>query len=89
MSQICNAASTHKIMMNQGFVSIALTVRVMEGVAYALNPTAEVWRIANKIIMRVKLEDTIGGGGAKFKRFLTKEIDRHERLINDKETGGR
>ena len=42
MSQICNAASTHKIMMNQVFVSIALTVRVMEGVAFALNPTAEV-----------------------------------------------
>ena len=54
---ICDGASKHKVMMNQGFVSIALTTRVMEGVALALNPAAEIWRIANKIVMKVKAEE--------------------------------
>ena len=80
VTKICAAASTHKIMMNQGFVSIALTVRVMEGVAFALNPEAEIWRIANKIVMKVKVEEAMGKvGGARFRRFLTREIEKKEK----------
>ncbi|GMH87470.1 hypothetical protein TrVE_jg11588 [Triparma verrucosa] len=65
---ICDGASKHKVMMNQGFVSIALTTRVMEGVALALNPAAEIWRIANKIVMKVKAEEMLGTAASK-KRF--------------------
>ena len=60
VSIICNAAADHQIMMNQGFVSIALTVRVMEGVALALNANAEIWRIANGIILKAKAKSYIG-----------------------------
>lgn len=60
VSTICNAAAEHKIMMNQGFVSIALAVRVMEGVALALNPEAAIWKIANGIILKAKAKSFLG-----------------------------
>mmetsp|Transcript_14551 Transcript_14551/g.28976 ORF Transcript_14551/g.28976 Transcript_14551/m.28976 type:complete len:485 (+) Transcript_14551:465-1919(+) len=66
VTRICDAAARHRVMMNQGFVSIALTVRVMEGVALALDPEAEIWRIANKIIMKVRAEELLGTGRDRF-----------------------
>ena len=51
VSQICQASADYKVRMNQGFVSIALAVRVMEGVAIALNKDCEIWRISNKYIV--------------------------------------
>ena len=60
VSTICNAAAKHQVMMNQGFVSIALTVRVMEGVALALNREAEVWRVANGIVLKAKAKSFLG-----------------------------
>jgi aarF domain-containing kinase len=60
VSTICNAAAKHQVMMNQGFVSIALTVRVMEGVALALNREAEIWRVANGIILQAKAKSFLG-----------------------------
>jgi aarF domain-containing kinase len=60
VSTICNAAAKHQIMMNQGFVSIALTVRVMEGVALALNKEAEIVTIANGIILKAKAKSFLG-----------------------------
>lgn len=51
-SIICNAACTHHVKMNQGFLSIALAVKVVEGVALELNPVAEIWRIANPLVIK-------------------------------------
>jgi len=48
---ICDAASSHKVKMNQGFVSMALAVKVMEGIALELNPKIEIWAIANPMIV--------------------------------------
>jgi hypothetical protein len=42
VAQICDASAEYKVKMNQGFVSIALAVRVMEGVALSLNKECEV-----------------------------------------------
>lgn len=50
ISQICNAASTHHVMINQAFVSAALAVKVQEGIAIALDPSIEIWRHAIPII---------------------------------------
>jgi len=51
IAQICESSADYKVKMNQGFVSIALAVRVMEGVALSLNPDCEIWRISNKYIV--------------------------------------
>uniref|UniRef100_A0A7S4K722 ABC1 atypical kinase-like domain-containing protein n=2 Tax=Odontella aurita TaxID=265563 RepID=A0A7S4K722_9STRA len=69
VTYICNAASTHHVMMNPAFVSAALAVKVQEGVAIALDPSVEIWRIANPIILQsefrrnlYKLRDRVFGG---------------------------
>lgn len=48
---ICNAAATHHIMLNQAFVSAALAVKVQEGIALALDPSIQIWRLAIPIIL--------------------------------------
>jgi len=49
---ICDAAATHRVMMNQTFVSFGLAVKVQEGVAMSLDPSIKVWNVANPIILR-------------------------------------
>jgi predicted unusual protein kinase regulating ubiquinone biosynthesis (AarF/ABC1/UbiB family) len=51
ITYICNAASQHHIMMNPTFVSAALAVKVQEGIALALDPGAEIWRVATPVII--------------------------------------
>lgn len=51
ITYICNAAATHHVMLNQAFVSAALAVKVEEGIALALDPSIEIWRIAIPIIL--------------------------------------
>jgi len=48
---ICNAAAKHHIMLNQAFISAALAVKVQEGIALALDPSIQIWRIAIPIIL--------------------------------------
>ena len=52
ISYICEAASTHHVMMNQSFVSAALAIKVQEGLALALDPGVEIWKVANPIILK-------------------------------------
>lgn len=47
---ICNAAAEHHVMTNQAFISAALAVKVQEGIALALDPSIEIWRVALPII---------------------------------------
>lgn len=51
ISYICNAAATHHVMMNPCFVSAALAVKVQEGIALALDPSIEIWKVATPIII--------------------------------------
>eukprot|EP00547_Thalassionema_nitzschioides_P012094 CAMPEP_0194256048 /NCGR_PEP_ID=MMETSP0158-20130606/35871_1 /TAXON_ID=33649 /ORGANISM="Thalassionema nitzschioides, Strain L26-B" /LENGTH=504 /DNA_ID=CAMNT_0038994601 /DNA_START=292 /DNA_END=1806 /DNA_ORIENTATION=- len=51
ISIICNAAAHHHVLMNQSFVSAALAVKVQEGIVLSLDPSLEIWRIANPIIL--------------------------------------
>lgn len=51
ITYICNAASQHHIMMNPSFISAALAVKVQEGIALALDPGAEIWRVAIPVIL--------------------------------------
>jgi aarF domain-containing kinase len=61
VTQICEASSDYAVKMNQGFVSIALAVRVMEGVALQLNRECEIWRISNKYIVEGKVRSFMRG----------------------------
>lgn len=51
ITRICNAAAKHHIMLNQAFISAALAVKVQEGIALALDPSIQIWRIAIPIIL--------------------------------------
>jgi len=51
ITYICNSASTHHVMLNQAFISTALAVKVQEGIALALDPSIEIWKIAIPIIL--------------------------------------
>jgi aarF domain-containing kinase len=61
---VCDAAATHHVKMNQAFASIALTVKVQEGVALSLDPSAKIWKTANPIILhaeaRRRINKTLG-----------------------------
>ena len=48
---ICDSAARHHVMLNQAFISAALAVKVQEGIALALDPTVEVWRLAIPVIL--------------------------------------
>jgi aarF domain-containing kinase len=51
ISYICDAAATHHVMLNQSFVTASLAVKVEEGIALALDPAMEIWKIATPIIV--------------------------------------
>jgi predicted unusual protein kinase regulating ubiquinone biosynthesis (AarF/ABC1/UbiB family) len=51
IAEICNAAAAHHVMLNQAFISAALAVKVQEGIALALDPSIQIWRIAIPIIL--------------------------------------
>ena len=51
IGRMFDAAQKHHVLMNPAFVSCSLAVKVVEGVALALNPDCEIWRIANPIIL--------------------------------------
>jgi len=82
ISYICNAASTHHVMINQAFISSALAVKVQEGIALALDPTIEIWKIAIPIIMEG--ERRHGRMGERAKELLS--IDSFMEWLTGKKT---
>ena len=51
ISYICEAASTHHVMMNSSFVTAALAVKIQEGIALAMDPNCSIPNIAIPIII--------------------------------------
>lgn len=51
ISYICSIAAEHHILLNPSFVSAALAVKVQEGIALALDPSVEIWKVATPIIV--------------------------------------
>lgn len=47
---ICEAASTHQVLLNPSFVSAALAVKVEEGIALAMDPSLKIADLAIPII---------------------------------------
>lgn len=50
ISYICSIAAEHHVMLNPSFISAALAVKVQEGIALALDPSVEIWKVATPII---------------------------------------
>ena len=50
ITEICNAAADHHIVMNSAFVSAAVALKVQEGVGLSLDPQLEMWKVATPII---------------------------------------
>jgi predicted unusual protein kinase regulating ubiquinone biosynthesis (AarF/ABC1/UbiB family) len=51
LSYIFECAAKHHVMLNQSFISAALAVKVQEGIALALDPSVQIWKIAVPIIL--------------------------------------
>jgi predicted unusual protein kinase regulating ubiquinone biosynthesis (AarF/ABC1/UbiB family) len=51
ISYICDAASTHHVMMNPSFVTAALAVKIQEGIALAMDPNCSIPDVAIPIII--------------------------------------
>ena len=51
ITRICNAAVEHRVILNQAFISAALAVKVQEGIALALDPSIQIWKVATPIIL--------------------------------------
>ena len=51
ISYICDAASTHHVMMNPSFVTAALAVKIQEGIALAMDPSCSIPDVAIPIII--------------------------------------
>ena len=65
ITYICNAASTHHVMLNQAFISSALAVKVQEGIALALDPSVQISKVAIPIIMEGELRHGRAGERAR------------------------
>jgi len=72
LSYICEAASKHHVMMNQSFVSSALTVKVLEGIALALDPSIEIWRVANPIILESEMKRNWSKASKQFVEYVSR-----------------
>jgi aarF domain-containing kinase len=64
ISYICDAAATHHVMLNQSFVTASLAVKVEEGIALALDPSMEIWKIATPIIVESESRRALRGAVA-------------------------
>lgn len=66
---IFNAAATHHVKMNPSFISMALAVKVQEGVALMLNPSCDLIKIANPIILKCEANRLSTGMGDRMRRY--------------------
>jgi aarF domain-containing kinase len=82
ISYICNAASTHHVMLNQAFISSALAVKVQEGIALALDPSVQIMKIAIPIILEGERKH--GRVGERAKEFRPTIDDVREWLTGKK-----
>ena len=82
ISYICNAASTHHVMLSQAFISSALAVKVQEGIALALDPSVKIMKIAIPIIMEG--ERRHGRMGERAMEFLS--IDKLKEWVTGEKT---
>lgn len=73
ITQICDAAAIHHVMLNQAFASAALTIKVQEGIALAMDPSVQIWKIAIPIILE---------GERRFRTAQAKEMLRFEQLFD-------
>mmetsp|Transcript_13740 Transcript_13740/g.44017 ORF Transcript_13740/g.44017 Transcript_13740/m.44017 type:complete len:315 (+) Transcript_13740:1165-2109(+) len=56
ISMICNAACDHRVRVHAGFISIALSVKVVEGIVIQVDPAAVVAPRAKAVVMRESLK---------------------------------
>ena len=82
ITYICNAASTHHVMLNQAFISSALAVKVQEGIALALDPSVKIMKIAIPVIMEGERKH--GRVGERAKEFLPSLDDVREWVTGEK-----
>jgi len=82
ITYICNAASTHHVMLNQAFISSALAVKVQEGIALALDPSVKIMKIAIPVILEGERKH--GRVGERAKEFLPSMDDVMEWVTGEK-----
>mmetsp|Transcript_23348 Transcript_23348/g.32711 ORF Transcript_23348/g.32711 Transcript_23348/m.32711 type:complete len:659 (-) Transcript_23348:140-2116(-) len=82
---IFNAAATHHVKMNPIFISMALAIKVQEGVALMLNPACKLMKIANPIILKCEAKRFNKGMGERVMQYA-EDTMRNMRLKLDRES---
>ena len=95
INYIMNSASKHHVRITPAFVSMALAIKVQEGIALKLNPHASIIRVANPIIMKAEAKRLRQGGLERWKTIaddtwrdfkVRKERERNARLLAEGQT---
>lgn len=55
INYIMNSASKHHVKITPAFVSMALAIKIQEGIALMLNPRASIINVANPIIIKAEM----------------------------------
>ncbi|CAB9514328.1 ABC1 family protein C21C3.03, mitochondrial [Seminavis robusta] len=77
ITTICQAAADHHVLINQAFISSCLAVKIQEGIAIALDPSIQIYKVATPIIFeserrrgiekaKGKAQDLVDGIGTMF-----------------------
>jgi predicted unusual protein kinase regulating ubiquinone biosynthesis (AarF/ABC1/UbiB family) len=89
---IMNAASRHHVRITPAFVSMALAIKVQEGIALKLNPHSSIIHVANPIIMKAEARRFQKGGFQRWKTIaddtwrdfkVRRERERNARLLGE------
>ena len=95
INYIMNSASKHHVRITPAFVSMALAIKVQEGIALKLNPHASIIRVANPIIMKAEAKRLRQGGLERWKTIaddtwrdfkVRRERERNARLLAEGQT---
>lgn len=90
VNYIMNSASKHHVRITPAFVSMALAIKVQEGIALRLNPSASIIHVANPIIMKAEARRLKQGGFQRWKTIaddtwrdfkVRRERERNARLM--------
>ena len=86
---IMNAASRHHVRITPAFVSMALAIKVQEGIALKLNPHASIIHVANPIIMKAEAKRLIKQGALQRWKTIADDTWRDFKVRRERERNAR
>jgi len=61
VTDICGMACSHRVKLNEQFVTMAMAIKVLEGIALNLNPELELCNEAIPVLLKAQLKSAMPG----------------------------